>query len=383
MITKHFYRLDEVKTALMYAIKKGRVLEPAFWCEELACSGYWIEAWATLLQSWLWFCLATNPAWIQNRILFTEEDEINNEEGKDILHQACYNLCQAKKDNSLWAVLATVGSEMPDRVCGKRPDGLTYESELDAYLCAAICQGKAACAWWAVKALEYKTGRIPDIFLTSLMESVGFVGSAWDQVSRCATVLVACTPDNEYDTGMSPLLMEQIRAWRAIRLNRLARVYAIPDECLYGLTERGRMERSKGTMEELYKIHDILYSGPEDSLSEPQAQIATTSSGALLLKRDVEEFYASVFPDDIPDEWSLADQRKSHGPGSLRKGETITLKKFGLIWMTDPCIYVWGFHESPCHEATGLEDVGLVHMAKEDLVMDGLLKSVHKQLMIE
>jgi len=250
---------------------------------------------------------------------------------------------------------------MPDRVCGKRPDGLTYESELDAYLCAAICQGKAACAWWAVKALDYKTGRIHDIFLTSLMESVGFTGPAWDQVSRCATVLVACTPDNEYDTGMSPVLMEQVRAWRAIRLNRLARVYAIPDECLYGLTERGRMERSKGTMEELYKIHDILYSGPED----------------------IEEFYASVFPDDIPDEWSLADQRKSHGPGSLRKGETITLKKFGTIWMTDPCIYAWGFHESPCHEATGLEDVGLVHMAKEDLVMDGLLKSVHKQLMIE
>jgi hypothetical protein len=30
-----------------------------------------------------------------------------------------------------------------------------------------------------------------------------------------------------------------------------------------------------------------------------------------------------------------------------------------------------------------LEDVGLVHMAKEDLVMDGLLKSVHKQLIID
>ena len=361
MITKHFYRLDEVKAALMYAIKKGRVLEAAFWCEELACSGYWMEAWATLLQSWLWFSLVTNPAWIQNRICFCEEDSINNEEGKDLLHQACYNLCQSKKDNSLWAVLATVGSEMPDRVCGKRPDGLTYESELDAYLCAAICQGKAACAWWAVKALDYKTGRIPDIFLESLMESVGFVGPSWNQVTRCATVLVACTPDNEYDGSMSPVLMEQIRAWRAIRLNRLARVYAIPDECLYGLTERGRMERNRGTMEELYKIHDILYTGPED----------------------VDEFYAHVFPDDIPDEWSLADQRKSHGPGILRTGETITLKKFSLIWMTDPCMYVWGFHESPCHEATGLEDVGLVHMAKEDLVMDGLLKSVHKQLMIE
>jgi hypothetical protein len=359
MITKHFYRLDEVKVALMYAIKKNRVLEAAFWCEELICSGYWIQAWATLLQSWLWFCLVTNPAWIQNRIFFTESD-IDSEEGKGILHQACYNLCQAKKDNSLWAILATVGSDMPDRVCGKKPDGLTYESELDAYLCAAICQGKAACAWWAVKALDYKTGRIPDIFLESLMESVGLVGEAWNQVTRCATVLIASTPDNEYDTGMSPVLMTEIRRWRAIHLNRKARVYGIPDECLYGLTERGRMERTGGTMKELYNIHVLLYDG-----------------------EDIEEFFNTVFPDDIPDEWSLADQRKSHGSGSLRKGETITLKKFGTIWMTDPCIYAWGFHESPYNEATGLEDIGLVHMKSEDLPMESLLKSVHKQLVIE
>ena len=362
MITKHFYRLDEVKAALMYAIKKGRVLEAAFWCEELACSGYWIEAWATLLQSWLWFCLVTNPTWIQNRIFFTEEDAINNEEGRDILHQACYNLCQAKKDNSLWAILATVGSEMPDRVCSKRPDGLTYESELDAYLCAAICQGKAACAWWAVKALDYKTSRIPDIFLSSLMESVGFVGSAWDQVSRCASVLVACTPDNEYDTSMSPALMEQIGKWRTITMNRQMRLYSIPDECLYGLTKRGYMDRTEGTLGELYMIHELLHDGIED----------------------LEAFYVRTFPDDIPDEWSLMDQRKSHGPGVLRPGEGITLSKLGRIWMTDPCVYVWGFQGDVPNEATGLEDVALMHMATvEDIVMESLLKAVSKQLMIE
>jgi hypothetical protein len=29
----------------------------------------------------------------------------------------------------------------------------------------------------------------------------------------------------------------------------------------------------------------------------------------------LEYFYATYFPDDIPDEWSLADQQKSHGVG--------------------------------------------------------------------
>jgi hypothetical protein len=192
------------------------------------------------------------------------------------------------------------------------------------------------------------------------MESAGFVGPAWDQVSRCAAVLVACTPDNEYDTGMSPVLMKEIRRWRALTMNRKARVYGIPDECLYGLTKRGRMERTDGTMKELYNIHVLLYEG-----------------------EDIEEFFNTVFPDDIPDEWSLPDQRKSHGSGSLRKGETITLKKFGTIWMTDPCIYCWGFHGLVEGEAKGLEDVGLLHMEKEDVPMESLLKSVHKQLVIE
>jgi len=350
MFTTHFYRVDEVQAALLYAVKKGRAMEAAFWCEELIVSGLWPQAWSTLLQGWLWFCLATHPSWIG--LPFTEDP--------GMLHQACYSLCQSKKDNSLWAILASVNAEMPDRVCAKRPDGLLYESDLDAYLCAAICQGKAACAWWAIQ----KGGpmhRIPETPLASRLDMVGLRSPVWIRIGLCANVLLACTLDCAYDTTMNPAIQEQIGKWRLLSRKRQRRVYAIPDECLYGLTQRGRMCRTETTLSELYTIQELLYDGTED----------------------IDAFYARTFPDDIPDEWSLADQRKSHGPGSLRKGETITLKKFGTIWMTDPCIYVWGFHESPCHEATGLEDVGLVHMAKEDLVMDGLLKSVHKQLMIE
>jgi hypothetical protein len=52
--------------------------------------------------------------------------------------------------------------------------------------------------------------------------------------------------------------------------------------------------------------------------------------------------------------------------------------------MTDPCVYVWGFQGDVPNEATGLEDVALMHMATvEDIVMESLLKAVSKQLMIE
>ena len=37
MITRHFYESEEVALALAYAIRRGRHVEAAFWCEELVC----------------------------------------------------------------------------------------------------------------------------------------------------------------------------------------------------------------------------------------------------------------------------------------------------------------------------------------------------------
>jgi len=122
------------------------------------------------------------------------------------------------------------------------------------------------------------------------------------------------------------------------------------------------MCRTETTLSELYTIQELLYDGTED----------------------IDAFYARTFPDDIPDEWSLVDQRKSHGPGVLRPGEGITLAKLGRIWMTDPCLYWWGFQGPIPNEARGLEDVALVQEGMaEDAVMNSLLKAVSKQLVIE
>lgn len=128
------------------------------------------------------------------------------------------------------------------------------------------------------------------------------------------------------------------------------------------------MERTQSTRSELYEIQDLLYDGTID----------------------IEEFYQKTFPDDIPDEWSLADQKKSHGPGVLKEGETITLAKFGRIWMTHPCMYCWGFREwtdGLVINATSMEEVAFVHdieekEEKEDSEIKSLLSSVHKRLLI-
>ena len=56
-----------------------------------------------------------------------------------------------------------------------------------------------------------------------------------------------------------------------------------------------------------------------------------------------EWFYDTFFPDDIPDEWSRADQAKSHGGGVLQRGMEATLAEWVRRWFGDfPCSVVWG-----------------------------------------
>jgi hypothetical protein len=55
-----------------------------------------------------------------------------------------------------------------------------------------------------------------------------------------------------------------------------------------------------------------------------------------------QQFYATYFPDDIPDEWSLEDQQKSHGHGALIGSEVPNYRKYAEKWFrTVPSQVVW------------------------------------------
>ena len=88
------------------------------------------------------------------------------------------------------------------------------------------------------------------------------------------------------------------------------------------------MSQKMSTIGELRSIHDLLV-----------AERGIISDDAL------ETFYASTFPDDIPDEWSLEDQEKSHGPGVLRTGEMLGMAKLGRTWFQAESRFAWGFYE--------------------------------------
>ena len=55
--------------------------------------------------------------------------------------------------------------------------------------------------------------------------------------------------------------------------------------------------------------------------------------------KDYESFMDWYFPDDIPDEWSLEDQKKSHGNGVNQSNDKPILRRYFNRWvdMKDSC----------------------------------------------
>ena len=100
---------------------------------------------------------------------------------------------------------------------------------------------------------------------------------------------------------------------------RRARLYAIPAEALHSQTTRGRIPRKYTNIDDVRDPVQVLSEGCtfwQKTLQIHGIEIDETT-GATVFPDDtaLESFYDVHFPDDIPDEWSMEDQLKSHGRG--------------------------------------------------------------------
>jgi len=377
MITRHFYRQDEVRAALLYAIMRGRPQETAFWLQELIDTGLYKEAWAALVEAWLWFSLATDPNWIRDIRLGSDAAD---------LHLAAYRICTNAKDNSLWATL--LRTDMPDTLCANVPSKLPYsEPCLERYLSLALFQRKGVAANWAAHRLIAVQDQMPAMsrIVPTVMAQCGLVGDSWDTVSLSAQILFVCARTEARPAAVLPAeLVAAIQGWIGLTGHRARRLLAVPRECLYGLSERGRLLQTESTVAEFRSMDDRIVADPGWA-----AIVAPYRQGDAWLSDEAQEaFYAAYFPDDIPDEWSAEEAAKSHGLGVLRAGETATLQKLGRIWFQAESRFVWGFYEWPpgleeldgctdfCHAARHLNN------SREDIVA-ALLDPVRKLLLVE
>ncbi len=411
-LSRHFYSLDEVQSALRYTTTRNDYSEAIFWCKEMILSGSISETISTLFESWLWnkgpFCLQ----WLINAWTTLSSSELSE---NDIL-LSTYQLTSihhTQRDNSLWNILVlSTKPVIPDRVTTKTPSILPSDDNKEIYFIRAMYQGKARSAWWISfylnnnriwELLEWYSKNIHSSYydqyaiclqaLQNYHELLGYKSNEYDTITRCLAILSLCiSPHQQHQSfkplpsTINPIYLETINKYQIGTKDR--RIYSIPTLCLYGTTIRGTYEWSKNNHIQLNNIEKNLIGCPY--WDEILTEYATVNQKGIIWNSDdkMEEFYNIYFPDDIPDEWSKNEKNKSHGDGILGPNEEINIIKYSKIYFSKQSKLAWNtlhtvnkyleeYHITSCDPSIIITFIPLYESFNQDI-----LKPVHKHNII-
>jgi hypothetical protein len=350
-LTRHLYREDEVIAALQLSVLRGRGTDACFWALELLDSSMSPQLEEAMERVWLYGFGASALSWHRAWRAAWAADELD--EGRLLLLVAELARAASYRDAS---VVALLGAALPVAAQPDRVNQWGYEGEgLTAFARAALWQGKALLAWWALR-----TGELPaQEFLTTVATAKhgaagaeALKGLDLDLVThQAAAVAAICLPPptfqaswtRELRAALAPEIATAVTEWQGLLGRRKRRALTVPVDCLYWATARGRtMSVYDSNIKELYRMErSAALWGSEfwdEAVAERGGWPAVRGDDAVR-----EWFYETFFPDDIPDEWSRADQAKSHGGGVLQRGAEATLADWVRRWFGDfPCSVVWG-----------------------------------------
>lgn len=341
-LTRHLYVEDEVAAALQFCVLRGRPLEAAFWAMELLDSGMVEEFFTSLRRIWLLGFGLGALTWYKAFLILEAEDAIDVTEAVKLTVALCRIGINGGRDTSALAIIGSTAAV--ERTTPS--SALSHLKGIDSYFAACILQGRTVSAWRAfgsigdatLKEIAAKKHGEAGVEIIGLLEKYPplLIGALCLPRGVVAARLAVCPQS---------LLSEVERAlpdWERKLGRRSRRVYTVPHQCLYWITERGRASvyssadsRLRGSLERPGKLWGSVY---WDSVAEEVGgweEIRNNSE-----KR--EAFYAAHFPDDIPDEWSAAERAKSHGIGCTQKDEVLSVKKFVRSWFgTIGSVVVW------------------------------------------
>jgi len=341
-LTRHLYAVDEVHAALTYCSQRSDCSETVFWCRELIDSGYGAEAISTLFSAWMWHRGPFDLQWLVCAASTLASDAVTEE---DILVSAHHLSQRCMRDHSLWTVLT---SSAPDRVTPRTPPfcvGYTGISDEELFFFRALYQGRAHSAWWMARHWEPShVWACLDQYVESstyaadyrvcfhvLQHYESLLGyRVEDSVILCLAVLSACLSPAQQEKSFCVLSDHMVAAAPAQEQSiRTARRYTIPSACLYGDTARGRMTWSQSTVSSL---RDMDLRG-----------CPFWEEHRWTTEDEREAFYDRFFPDDPPDEWTLAEQQRSHGDGILAPGDVTrcTMEKYARLFLSQPSRLAW------------------------------------------
>jgi hypothetical protein len=149
---------------------------------------------------------------------------------------------------------------------------------------------------------------------------------------------------------LPPRILHQLELYEEMVGSKQRRIYSIPAGCLYLDTHRGCLPYTQTT--DTWFIEDI---GHQHKTYQHLTDCAfwntlwhTFRAGES--DEDWETFCRVAFPEDIPDEWSLEERAKSHGPGPNNPGEELFWRRWLRKWFTtsDQMYYLQGVGSIIC-----------------------------------
>ena len=333
-------------TALLWCLQKRRVEESLFWLQELLDSELYDDVFEVMFKGWLWSFGSRQMGWFEAYYALYKKENVDEDEIVNLF----YSLIRLDRDITVLGLLCLgVDFELEPLPPTPKKDkvAMNYHDTLQLSFIRYAALGKAksaftiatqmylcdeASAWDFLVGLgvpaqlyyaanEYED---PDVKIASLASAVGFL---------CIKGKKTPFQIVEVDAGTAKKRTE----WKQMEGRRQRREYAIPTMCLTWLTARGCVSYKKHTLGELRGI----------SLDTLRYRACPFWQGAVESVNDeddnaVEAFWETYFPDDRPDEWSLLDQKKSHGPGTLALNEERSFSKHLRKWYTNSgsCI-IW------------------------------------------
>jgi hypothetical protein len=307
-LTKNLYREDEVVAALKWCLMRGRRDEAIFWLEECMDSGMHAQVLESLLWAWCFSCGPSALPWLGMLHLRIQEGVT-----EEHLYELTHVLLQYRltyPDSTAFVLLAKGLSHKG--AAHSAPDYITRAAATP--LEAALLQGKAELAWYIARPLWAKcpwSRLLPAAPWVQQLETITEWFPVWNVEMTWPVRAVAIAAAAAAARGVTPVapftIPEPTNRDAPMRARRL---YTIPVECLYMFTARGSMRSNETTDSDLTHRLEACMCGSHFW----DEYLATGLEGTPLQR---EGFYAAFFPNDIPDEWSLEDRAKSHGPGFI------------------------------------------------------------------
>ena len=363
-LSRHLFRLDEVAAALRYSIVERRIEEGMYWTLELLDSSEYKLLFDTLLEVWLSTIGCARLGFLFEFSKLAPSLTKPSNELNDSLLSLSYNLLRVSTDCRDGSVLAIAIVTLEDFVAAANAGNnisldeqmaslslneLASIAALKSKLYSGANPAIAIRSWLATKSIDNlpvvnpirRTAQAACRLFKNYKNSSG-----WKYLWVSLEILILCMKDEQYNesirgSDMVPLgvgARELVMGWIALTGRRKRRCYTIPKWCLKWCTERGRSTYQPMNIEEIRQPWTAM--GRSAYWAQKAAEfgceiIGNEISAEASSDEAWEGFMNFAFPDDIPDEWSLEDQMKSHGEGVVAPGYAPSFSNWFRSWFPE------------------------------------------------